>query len=65
MIAMQTEVTITQGQYAGTKGIITGKASRADLYVVTTKELVFYGKPYAKPHGTDLNLWPSEFETGA
>jgi len=64
MIAMQTEVTVATGPYAGTNGVITGKDSHANLYVVTTKELVFWGKPYAKPHGADLNLHPREFGMG-
>lgn len=64
MIAMRTEVTVTSGAYTGTKGVITGKADRANLYVVTTKELVFWGKPYAKPHSADINLYPQEFGMG-
>lgn len=65
MIPMQTAITVTYGPYAGTTGIITGKAARTDLYVMTTTELVFYGKPFSYPDGTDLSIWSGQFKKGA
>lgn len=63
MIPMQTEVTVIGNpRYAGTKGVVTGKSARTDLYTIRTEALVFYGKVYPKPHGTELNLYPGEFE---
>jgi hypothetical protein len=61
MIPMQTRVIVTHERYRGTEGVIVGKCARVDLYNVRTERLIFWGTPINRPHGAEINLWPSEF----
>lgn len=61
-----TRVVIKKTMYAGTEATIVGKfdarhGTGGNLYSLRATRLVFWGKPFDHPHGTHLNLYPSDF----